>query len=1657
MMPDKNTQLIRGLPARISTDKDGFKRLCGLLDLRNRQHRQSLINSDRVKQTIRHLKDKVARRSTSERQRVLITAFYEQPGERRGMWEHALQTSPDTINERRWPVPSLEFQALHGYDGEFRDRDVDEARLKDALLDFPDVVGAISETPEWQRPALAIWPDLHRDILQWKTLSDERHGAVVLALFAVATILDDVRFLQWAVDRVGGLAAEYGFVPEIQKPGIPGPPQGTDGDKLILEWKRICGEITEITSKLGGVPPQPSYLQDLLHLTAALEQLREALVHVLERDDRENLLKNVAEKITAIAHEYDKLPIEQCAEQIHAQWRWEYRVDGGRSAKSLREDINRVERTLKDALEDWRRGRDRETKLSKQLEEIKGQNSTAGDLRDYFSAEDRKAELHGEIAAAGREIRDARDRVFVVVAPAETKFDPAVDHKHEGKDVRPTGHPAEGDRGAADPVTEAEVDQSENVKPTSADSPDEENDGSSNGGGAGVVTPGTPTASGEETGTESGGEQADGSESDGGVSTDTEIQEDSDEANKDDERVSPEMSTQRALWRAIGIGRSGIAYHIARLVAEQGVANPFPPAELIAASTLAGHAQSDDSRVVSALRRLFENINPDKLSYSELGDHENDAVNLLLFSATLRPTLFAPSTGAASLLRRVSVSSEGLAPVYQLAKTMAEHADRLQGVRLDSSLFRATGGGYWQEAFDAFAVRVGEWRNRAASKHNLFGRADRVWHDLLSDNGCLAELAALVRRDHGSDRSRVEAICKQIRDRRAFSELVQRTDRKGRGVDPIQGRALKQLWNDVQPALEFGAEWLRMMDLKPNPSGYVSQRIEALRKDLDRYGANAVKAIEVALARETSVALVATLKQAKTAVDELLQVLDSETEGRESDDVPDVIQSRDLLYVTALELDTRFTPASIDDAPSLLTLLLDSEAHADAPRAAFDARLARGDLIGASLACDLMDEEGDPDTDQCRESVIREIEDRRQELRKALAAEERRLEHAFCRGQINADERSDMAAELVAMRGVEQSSLSIPPTLSEVVAVAGAFPRLDQISRKIKASCEERMRKTRVRLVAVPADRVDDDVRLTVDQAIDAGNLLTANEQISRLEEGQSVLPPPVLDDPFRDFVSVVEEIERDREATGMAGLDIVRRAEERESIGGVFFKNLTELEGNQAADLLRAWYGLARTKRVAKNTLQDLLQHLGFKVRSISTVQVGRGWPRADVETEVIDDRALCPSRQFGSEAAGRYRVLLNWERPADESILRSVGDDGLIPTVVLHFGCLGADREKLRAQTGSDSPAVPRRRRGSHPVPGRSSVGALVGAVSLLAAVHLCRPLCDDIRRGAAGACSTAETRSDSWEWTSRLARASFMAAVSSARQHSCGALSAISTGLTRRTSRSGSISRSTRSAMRGGQVTFGRYCSGELGRLGVIEKGRRELDPGDRKQVDAFLNRIRQWLAAQQNRRLLLLLDEADEFLNKDARTDFKESARLKGLMDETERRFKVVFAGLHNVLRTTRQANHPLAHFGDPIRIGAMLSNGEWREAQALVRGPLQAVGCRFERDDLSTRVLAHTNYYPSLIQLYGAELVRRLRDSTKHFPYEIDDDDINDAYASRDLRSAIRERFLLTLQLDQRYEVLAYVLALELHDGDLSHGLDRGCASGMGPGLLAGGL
>ena len=1434
-------------------------------------------------------------------------------------------------------------------------------------------------------------------------------------------------------------------------------------EDIIQQWKAVCGAISEIASKLAGDPPQPEYLKDLQLQTAALERLQGSLTSAMERGGHESLLRDFAQMVASIAADSAQSPIGQCTEQIDAQWRLVYPFDGDRSVESLREDVARAERALTEALEHWRGARDLRADLDKQLEEVKRQVSDARKPRDRIRAEDCEVDLQGKIAEASREMRIARDRVFSAAAPSGKSFDPAEDYRRDGEEIRvakplvqesdqePEGRGAtvSGEDGADSTSRGSAVEDAHRAEgeTTGKHEPAAAVDEAEAETGSRTAEPEPVPKHAGEAGNHTSPEGADGDDSRGGAgvveNAELEPIEDLDGESKDHESVPAENSSLQSLWRFLENGRPGIAYHIARTQAELNGKNLAEFAKVIAASTLARHTHSDHGEVVNALSGLIGSINPDDLLSGGWEDHERDAVNLLLFCASLRPALFAPSTGAVSLLNRVRLA-DGLTPMNELARTVTQQGEwlRQRGVRHSAATFKVTPSGTWQEAFNSLVQRVGDWQSRAKSKRNVFAGADRVWHGLLRDDGCLKELCELVSRDDDTARNRIEEICSQICDRKEFHELVRRTDQRGRKSNPIEGLALKQLWNDVQPAREFGIEWQRLMDAKPPPSGFVSQRIAAFRKDLGRWSSEAVDAIDGALNGEKPEALLATLKQARSAVGGLREILDGETQSGDSSEQPHVIQSRDLVFVTELDFDAKFNPACPDDAPSLLAMLLNNEAHADSLRTAFDVRLGRGDLVGALLTLDLIATEGDPEIEQCRESVLENIERRQEDLRKSLAAHERQVEHAFCRGQIYADEREDMAAQLALMRRVELTTLSDHPTPDGLEALAGAFSKLTEIDGMIESSRKERVASAGTRLQSVSTGAVDDDARSIVMRAIDAGDLLTANEQIARLEKGESVVPPPVEDESFREFLASVKEVERALEAPDMTRPEVRRRILRRESIGSLSLEHLTEEEADGAAGLLDAWYEVARVRRLEENTLRNLFQRLGFRVLGISTDQLDRGWPCATVKTALLEDRALCPSRQFGSEAAGQYRVLLNWDRPADEAILRPLGDGGLVPTVVLHFGCLGASREKLRVRA----------------VQTHCLFLVVDEALILFLAT---RP---SGRLPALFRCSLPFSSADPYATTSGVVPPELFYGRKRERQAvmdqsgACfiyGGRQLGKTALLRRVEHdfNQSGTSQTRIAkwidLKANEIGYQLGPSDiwpllqrELRRLNMADMGRLELDPGVNRQVRAFLDRIRKWLDERKDRRFLLLLDEADEFLNRDAKTDFRESARLKLLMDETERRFKVVFAGLHNVLRTTQQANHPLAHLGDPIRVGAMLSNGEWKQAQALVREPLQAIGCRFERHDLSTRVLAQTNYYPSLIQLYGAELVHRLRDSSKTFPYEIDDDDIDDAYASRELRSAIRDRFLLTLQLDPRYEVIAYALAFELHEGDLRQGIDR---------------
>jgi len=210
--------------------------------------------------------------------------------------------------------------------------------------------------------------------------------------------------------------------------------------------------------------------------------------------------------------------------------------------------------------------------------------------------------------------------------------------------------------------------------------------------------------------------------------------------------------------------------------------------------------------------------------------------------------------------------------------------------------------------------------------------------------------------------------------------------------------------------------------------------------------------------------------------------------------------------------------------------------------------------------------------------------------------------------------------------------------------------------------------------------------------------------------------------------------------------------------------------------------------------------------------------------------------------------------------------------------------------------------------------------------------------------------------------------------------------------------------------------------LSEAGVVPK------PGKRPQLEDLHGGLTSWLEQNSSRRLLVLLDECDAFLETDAEQGFSVVAALKDLMDTTSRRVKIVFAGLHRVHRYDRVENHPLEHLGRPIAVGPLLPQA----ANDLISQPTAALGFEFESEELVARIQAIANNQPKQIVQFMRDLlesVQRRNIGSDEPPRLIRSTDVNRTAEKPELIEELSRTFDLTIRMDNAYRVIAYVMAL----------------------------
>lgn len=211
------------------------------------------------------------------------------------------------------------------------------------------------------------------------------------------------------------------------------------------------------------------------------------------------------------------------------------------------------------------------------------------------------------------------------------------------------------------------------------------------------------------------------------------------------------------------------------------------------------------------------------------------------------------------------------------------------------------------------------------------------------------------------------------------------------------------------------------------------------------------------------------------------------------------------------------------------------------------------------------------------------------------------------------------------------------------------------------------------------------------------------------------------------------------------------------------------------------------------------------------------------------------------------------------------------------------------------------------------------------------------------------------------------------------------------------------------------------------------------------------IRKRLQSDKNRipYLLLLLDEADAFIESCEEINYRPFDSLKEIQSIGVGRFKFVIAGLRNIVRFKREAalgnNSVLTHL-EAMTVKPFHS----AEARELMEIPLHYLGLEFpkENESLITLILASTNYFPGLIQMYCAKLLSAMRskdyagyDETDTPVYEISEEHIKKVLADPEFMNQIREKFIITLKLDEDnyYYLIALIMAYLYHANGYNEG------------------
>jgi hypothetical protein len=950
-----------------------------------------------------------------------------------------------------------------------------------------------------------------------------------------------------------------------------------------------------------------------------------------------------------------------------------------------------------------------------------------------------------------------------------------------------------------------------------------------------------------------------------------------------------------------------------------------------------------------------------------------------------------------------------------------------------------------QKAIKDVSGKIRRWLAEAPAGKLKIRRASLVWNHLVRKD--LSELLDPVKNDDRGKFEEVRRNLEQWQDTTFIGDQIDRVDHiiSQLKKNPIVGDPRRQMIRDVREICQEAKRWCDLVELERSVSDrgdWLFNQALTLRSKVQS-ALPEVEAILRRLREPLPLAAAASCLQRSLAQIKATLKLSPEAKGEKGHwdwlflqrQSLEATLNRRLLLLPNIPMRNDYVPAEsgiIGVAQALKGVGL----QGDPLFRAFEVYLENEDY--RFLESDLLPALSDhPDYATLENRYQDAIQTSRVSLSSKIQETSTAIEQALIDGIIPDQEHSDYDSKVTVLD--PEKELHFRPQRDKLEEILDNLKkarqdRLDQLKE------EWRQMEERLRPPLIPAQHRD-LIKSAVRRSIDEHDTRVLEEHLAHLTQ--------VLDgtedfdlawftatSPRRkgisDFLTVAREIEENLNKGPTKWRELETCLREGRTWAGLKFGPAPRPRREEAVNALKSWLALKQGNSDSRNNRQHLiilLQYLGFSLDT--SLDTGRTSPVVIEEKIAHGLRAkgymsasdlAKPIPQFGSLAGEQYDVLCLWERPDHDTIAAKLLEKrlGQHPVVLFYLGRLTDRQRRLMVRRELSAIAVldetllvflsqesdnrlPIFLRCSLPfatlIPYTPFQAGDVPPEMFYGRQDMVREL-----QKPMGSCLVYGGR--------QLGKSALLRHVAREFHHP----------------ERGQHARVKDIKLVGDPKadqpaqTIWRILRDALREMELLSERITTEDP---KEIE---KRLRGILEEDKNRKILILFDEADNFFEADFKENFKEVERFRALMFETERRFRVVFAGLNSVLRFQGLPNQPFAHFGSPLCVGAL----EPYAARQLVKEPMGALGYSFVNEALILRILSYTNYHPGLIQLFCQTLLQELHSKLGSSlpPYRIERQDVESTYLKDNVRKEIKNRLEWTLALDKRYQVIAWTMIVE---------------------------